>query len=165
MGKSNIVLIGMPSSGKTTVGSLLSKKTGMGFVDTDRVIVEREEKELRDIVNEEGLSAFIDKQDRAVLSLDIQNHVIATGGGIIHGKAAMTHLAKIGIVVYLETELKDIQNRIDINRRFARNNGQTFEDLYNERVPIYKKYADVIINCTGKTAEDVVLELMQVTAV
>ncbi|HEX9060168.1 MAG TPA: shikimate kinase [Clostridia bacterium] len=164
MEKSNIVLIGMPSSGKSTVGSLLAKKTGKAFVDTDRVIVEREKKELREIVNEEGLPAFLDKQDSAVLSLEIQNHVIATGGGIVHGKAAMTHLAKTGIVVYLETELQDIQNRIDSNRRFARNNGQTFEDLYNERVPLYKKYADVIINCSGKTAEDVVLELMQVTA-
>ncbi|PQQ67452.1 shikimate kinase [Acetivibrio saccincola] len=95
----NIVLIGMPSSGKTTVGKPLSKKMGMGFVDTDKLILDREKKPLRDIVIEDGLDKFLSIQEKIVLDLNVENHVISTGGSIVYNEKAMEHLKKFGSVV------------------------------------------------------------------
>lgn len=159
MNKTNVVLIGMPSSGKSTVGKRLSCELKMEFVDTDTIIREKEKRELREIVNTDGLQRFLKIQEEAILNLDLGGHVIATGGGVIYGEASMEHLKKLGTVIYLDTELSVIEERIAEGRRFARNQGQSFADLYNERVPLYKKYADITVFCTGKGVEEICNEI------
>ena len=122
----NIVLIGMPSSGKTTVGKPLSKKMGMGFVDTDKLILDREKKPLRDIVIEDGLDKFLSIQEKIVLDLNVENHVISTGGSIVYNEKAMEHLKKFGFIVYLKLGIDELEKRITTERRFARNKEQSF---------------------------------------
>jgi len=162
MKKSNIVLIGMPSSGKTTIGKLLAGGLGMGFVDTDEIIREKAGKPLRDIVNEDGLEAFLDIQQKAVTALDVRNHVIATGGSVVYGSASMEHLKKDGVVVFLKSELCDIEKRVAAGRRLARTGGQTVAELYNERMPLYQKYADITVNCSGKTEKEIADEILDI---
>ncbi|MCX7708272.1 MAG: shikimate kinase [Clostridia bacterium] len=160
MKKTNIVLIGMPSSGKSTVGARLAKELGLEFIDTDSVIRQRENRELKEIVNIDGLQKFLEIQEKTILELNLTRHVIATGGGVIYGAASMEHLKMNGIVIYLETDFEVIEQRIAAGRRFARNQGQSFFDLYNERVPLYKKYADAIVQCTGKSVEAISCEII-----
>ncbi len=155
----NIVLIGMPSSGKTTVGKPLSKKMGMGFVDTDQLILDREKKPLRDIVIEDGLDKFLSIQEKIVLDLNVENHVISTGGSIVYNEKAMEHLKKFGFIVYLKLGIDELEKRITTERRFARNKEQSFLDIYNERTPLYEKYANVVIECDGKKVDTIVNEI------
>ena len=153
MDKTNIVLIGMPSSGKSTIGRRLSEELEMGFIDTDSVIRQAENRELKEIVNTDGLQKFLDIQESAVLGIKATNHVIATGGGVVYGTASMQHLKSGGIIIYLENGFEEIENRIAEGRRFARQQGQSLRDIYNERVPLYEKYADIITDCTGKSVD------------
>lgn len=162
MDRTNIVLIGMPSSGKTTIGQPLAQKTGKQFIDTDLVIKERENKPLREIVNQDGLKRFIEIQEEVLLGLHVENHVISTGGSVIYGDASMMHLKSDGLVIYLKNSLSELETRIAPDRRFARNEGQSFSDLYYERAPLYEKYADKVIECDGKTEEEIVEEILRV---
>jgi shikimate kinase len=146
----NIILIGMPSSGKSTVGPLLAKKLGMGFLDTDLLIKNRENMNLRDIINKRGLKEFLEIQECAAMGLDVENHVIATGGSIVYNTGAMEFLRGKGMVIYLQLGFEELEKRVSPSRRFARNMEQSFKDLYNERIPLYCKFADIIINCSGK---------------
>lgn len=160
MHKRNIVLIGMPSSGKSTIGPLLARSLGMEFVDTDVCIKTKENKNLKDIVIEYGHEKFLEIQEAVVLDLDIHGCVIATGGSIVYSHGAMMHLKETGTVVYLQLGLQEIEERIVPGRRLARSGGQSFEDIYNERVPLYERYADVIVNCSGKSEEKIVENLI-----
>ncbi|MDP4091969.1 MAG: shikimate kinase [Bacillota bacterium] len=155
----NIVLIGMPSSGKTTIGKLLAKKHEMAFVDTDQLIREQENRELSEIVNTQGLDAFLRIQENLVTGLELDNSIISTGGSVVYGEYSMSHLKTLGKIIYLEVEFEELERRITTKRRFARNREQSFHDLYLERVPLYRKYADAIINCSGKTADDIAMEI------
>lgn len=155
----NIVLIGMPSSGKTTVGKPLANRLGMGFIDTDAVIREKENRELSDIVNKDGLQHFLHIQETALMELQNDKYVISTGGSAVYSDKAMKHLKKNSIIIYLKVKYEDIENRITGKRRFARNSEQTLLDLYNERTPLYEKYKDLAIDCTEKTAEDITEEI------
>lgn len=159
MDKTNIVLIGMPSSGKSTVGRQLSEDLNMDFLDTDIIIKESENRELREIVNNDGLERFLEIQERAILGIQASSCVIATGGGVVHGEVSMAHLKKHGIVIYLETPFLEISARITEGRRFARNKGQSFQELFNKRAPLYRKYADIIIDCTEKSVNDICREI------
>lgn len=159
MDKKNIVLIGMPSSGKSTVGKILAQAVGFLFIDTDEVILEKEKRPLRDIVNTEGLAAFLRIQEEAVLGLDLEGYVIATGGSVIYGEASMLHLKEKGLVVYLETAFAEVEGRLEQGRRFARNAGQSMAEVYREREPLYKKYADTLVVCSGKTPEEIASEI------
>ncbi|WP_136479407.1 shikimate kinase [Acetivibrio thermocellus] len=162
MQKRNIVLIGMPSSGKTTIGQPLAKTLNMGFIDTDRIIMEKEKRLLRDIVNHDGLEKFLEIQQSTLMSLNVDNHVISTGGSVVYNEAAMEHLKRNSIVVYLKLEFDEIKKRLSSGRRLARDSNKSFEDVYKERVPLYEKYADVTIDCSSKNVQSIVAEIKNV---
>lgn len=142
----NIVLIGMPGSGKTTIGKLLAAKLNYEFIDTDELIANKTGKTPRQIVEDNGLEEFIKIQDQVVFSINQRNSIISTGGGIVHSEPAMNHLKSIGLVIYLNTNYDIIEKRMDKSRKLVRTGG-SLVDLYNIRVPLYSKYADIILNC------------------
>lgn len=159
--KDNIVLIGMPSSGKSTVGVVLAKALGYRFVDSDLVIQERTGKLLSEIIDEEGLEAFNKIENQINAGLDYHKAVIATGGSVIYGKEAMEHLQSIGTVVYLELPFETLCERIgDLTARgVSIKEGQTFQELFAERCPLYEKYADITIHGENLSIREVVLAL------
>lgn len=157
----NIVLIGMPSSGKSTIGKPLSKELNMQFIDTDTLILEREKRALKDIVNEDGLERFLQIQEDTILKIDAENHVISTGGSVVYNAKAMEHLRKDGFIVFLDVKLDEINKRLASGRRFARNSNQSFEDLYKERLPLYQNYAHVTIDCSNKDVEIIIEEIIE----
>lgn len=150
--KSNIVLLGMPGSGKSTVGVLLAKRLGKRFVDTDLLIQEQEGRLLSDIISEEGLDEFIAIENRVNASVVAENSVIAPGGSAIYGKEAMEHFKEIGEIVYLKLSYRSVAKRLgDLTKRgVVFRPGQTLKALYKERCPLYEKYADYIVECDGK---------------
>lgn len=156
MEKTNVILIGMPSAGKSTVGRPLADKLAMKFADTDEIILKQEKRPLKDIVNTDGLGKFLDIQEQAILSLNEENCVISTGGSAIYSEPAMRHLKTSGMVIYLQIPFDELENRITPGRRFARHEGQSFRELYDERIVLYEKYADYTINCSGKTVEELI---------
>lgn len=147
----NIILIGMPGCGKSTVGVVLAKVMGMRFCDTDIVIQEREGRKLQEIIDSEGNDAFLACEERALLSLDVQDTVIATGGSAVYSAAAMEHLHGLGLVVYLQVSAAEIESRLAdfAARGVAIKDGMTVRDLYNERIPLYEKYADIVVPSEG----------------
>lgn len=148
----NIVLIGMPGAGKSTIGVVLAKKLGMRFMDSDLVIQNQYDMLLHEIMEEKGLQGFLDIEEEVNAQIDVRNHVIATGGSVIYGAKAMEHLKQIATVVYLKLSYEEINNRLgDLNARgVALKPGQTLEDLYRERTPLYEKYADFTVECDGR---------------
>lgn len=151
--KNNIVLIGMPGSGKSTLGVLLAKMIGYEFLDSDLLIQSRENKKLYEIIEAGGLEYFDKVENEVNASIECENTVIATGGSVVYGKEAMEHLKKIGTVVYLNVPLAEIEKRIDnlATRGISMKEGQTLKDLYDERTVLYKKYADITVACNFKS--------------
>lgn len=147
----NIILIGMPGCGKSTVGVVLAKVMGMHFCDTDIVIQQREGRKLQDIINADGNEAFLKCEEEALASLDIDGAVIATGGSAVYSDKAMLHLKKSGKVVYLKVSENEIERRLAdfAARGVAIKDGMTVKDLYNERIPLYEKYADITVAGEG----------------
>lgn len=147
----NIVLIGMPGSGKSTVGVLLAKALGYGFLDIDLVIQQREAALLQDILDSRGLDAFLDAEESAVCSVQCEGNVIAPGGSAVCREAAALHLKSLGPVVYLKVPLEELQGRIQnlSTRGIAMEPGQTLADVMAYRAPLYDKYADLVIDCGG----------------
>lgn len=160
----NIVLIGMPGVGKSTLGVLLAKVTGRNFLDTDVYIQAREERTLRDIIERDGLARFRAIEERSVLTLQCRNTVIATGGSVVYGTAAMEHLGATGRVVHLFLPLNRLRSRLtDFEARgVVRAPGQSLDSLFEERAPLYQRYAEVAVDCAGKTHEEIVVELARV---
>ena len=142
----NIILIGMPGCGKSTVGVILAKIIGYSFLDSDLLIQEKDGRLLSEIISQEGLDGFNKIENKINASIDVSRSVIATGGSVIYGKEAMEHFKKIGIVVYIRLPYEEIANRLgDLTQRgVSIKEGQTLLDLYNERIPLYEKYADVV---------------------
>lgn len=159
----NIILIGMPGAGKSTVGVVLAKKMGYCFVDSDLVIQERTKKLLHEIITERGQQGFLEVENQVNASLKLEDTVLATGGSAIYGEAAMNHLKEIGTVVYLRLSCNTIARRLgDLHERgVALKEGQTLESLYEERIPYYEKYADVTINCERKSIRKIVEEIAE----
>lgn len=159
--KPNITMIGMPSSGKSTVGVLLAKQLGFSFVDVDIVIQEKEGRLLKEIIADEGMDGFLKAEDRINAGLDVKMSVIAPGGSVIYGEKAMKHLKEISEVVYLKMSYEEMEKRIGnvVDRGVALKPGFTLRDLYNERVPYYERYADIVIDEEGKTPGQTVDEL------
>ena len=157
---SNIVLIGMPGAGKSTVGVVLAKRLGYRFVDSDLVIQEKYGKLLEELITLHGVEGFWKIEEEVNASLDYDKTVIATGGSAIYGKKAMEHLGKIATVIYLKLSCEEIAERVgDLNARGVTvRPGQTLKDLYEERVPLYEKYADITIDCEGKALREIVME-------
>lgn len=162
--KPNITMIGMPSSGKSTIGVLLAKRLGFSFVDVDIVIQEKEGRLLKEIIADEGMDGFLEVENRINAELDVRLSVIAPGGSVIYGEEAMKHLKEISEVVYLKMSYEEMERRIGnvVDRGVALKPGFTLRDLYNERVPLYEKYADIVIDEAGKTPGDTVDELRRV---
>lgn len=154
----NIVLIGMPGCGKSTVGVVLAKVMGMEFCDTDIVIQQRCGKRLQEIINEEGNDTFLVHERDALLSLDCDNTVIATGGSAVYSDVAMQHLKNIGTVVYLKVSEPEIERRLAdfAARGISIKDGMTIADLYNERMPLYEKYAEITVVGEGSDIPRVV---------
>jgi shikimate kinase len=155
--RSNIVLIGMPGAGKSTVGVILAKHTARDFVDTDVLIQISEQRPLQEILDEHGHMALRGIEERILLALDLDNHVIATGGSAAYSEAAMTHLKGSGIVVFLHVPFEEIRRRVrDFDTRgIARAPDQSFAELFEERYVLYQRYADITIACEGLNQEQV----------
>lgn len=150
--KSNIVLLGMPGSGKSTVGVLLAKRLGKRFVDTDLLIQEQEGRLLSEIIKEEGLDRFIKIENQVNASVQAENSVIAPGGSAVYGREAMEHFKEIADVVYLKLSYRSVARRLgDLTKRgVVFRPGQTLKAIYKERCPMYEAYADYIVECDGK---------------
>ena len=154
----NLVLIGMPASGKSTIGVLLAKTLGMDFVDTDLLIQSSHQKFLQDIIDDDGIERFKEIEEDIVIKLNCNNSVIATGGSVIYSDKAIKHLKQNGILIYLDTSYNEIDKRLTniTSRGVVFEKGQDLLDLFNERTPLYRKHADVIIDCSNKEVEDIV---------
>ena len=163
MNQKNIILIGMPGAGKSTVGVVLAKKLGFSFLDSDLVIQSREGKLLHEIIGEQGIEKFWTVEEEANLSIDVRRTVIATGGSVIYGGRAMEHLGKIGVIVYLKLSCGEIARRLgDLNERgVTLREGQNLEMLYEERIPLYEKYADITVECEHLGIREVVENISQ----
>ena len=143
----NIVLIGMPGVGKSTAGVVLAKVLGYEFIDADLIIQQQEGKLLREIIAEVGTDGFIEVENRVNSQIEVEKSVIATGGSVVYGKEAMQHLREIGTVVYLKVSYDILEKRLhDIKGRgVVLKDGQDRRGLYEERVPLYEKYADITV--------------------
>lgn len=159
--KNNIVLIGMPGAGKSTVGVVLAKVVGHKFVDSDLVIQETYGKLLHELITEHGLDGFLEIENQVNAELHTTKSIIATGGSVIYGKEAMEHLQEIGLVVYLKLSLESIAERLgDLQQRgVALKEGWGLKELYEERVPLYEKYADLTIDCEEKSIRQITEEI------
>ena len=160
---SNLVLIGMPGSGKSTVGVILAKKTSRSFVDTDVLIQTSQQRTLQDIVDRDGYATLREIEEELLLSLSIQNHVVATGGSAIYSDQAMTHLKSDGILIFLDVDFATLESRIrDFSSRgIAKRPDQSLADLFDERFALYTKHADITIKCGGLTQEDVCARIIE----
>ena len=157
----NVILIGMPGSGKSTVGVVLAKKLGYQFLDSDLVIQETCGKLLYQLIEEKGEAGFLMLENEINASIIAQNTVIATGGSAVYGKEAMAHFSNIGQIVYLQLPYEELKERLgDLHERgVVLKRGYTLLDLYEERIPLYEKYADITIDCKGKGIRQVVEEI------
>ena len=157
----NIVLTGMPASGKSTVGVILAKVLGMNFIDTDLVIQNREEALLHEIIKSKGVEGFLKCEEDAVLSLDTDNSVIATGGSVVYSEKGMKHLSENGKVVYLKVGKDELFSRLkDINERgVVLRDGESLEEMYDERSVLYEKFAEIVIDEANSSIEETVVKI------
>jgi len=160
----NIVLIGMPGAGKSTVGVILAKSLGMQFVDTDILIQERSGRMLQEILDLDGPDAFKRIEEETILSLRPHHAVIATGGSVVCSEAAMAHLKSAGVVVYLEISYEEMEARLKniTTRGIVLLPDQSLRGMYDERIPLYERYADLTIACSGEDLESVVGNVIEV---
>lgn len=161
----NVTLIGMPGAGKSTLGVVLAKVLGYEFLDSDLLIQKQEKKRLSRIIEEKGTEGFMAVENRVNASIEAENTVIATGGSVVYCDEAMRHLKSIGKVVYLKLSFNAVSKRLGNlkGRGVVLKDGQTLEDLYEERIPLYEKYADIIVDEEGKDLEaslQAVLEIL-----
>lgn len=159
----NIILVGMPSCGKSTVGVILAKTMNKGFVDTDILIQQREEKTLQEIINTKGNDYFHKVEESVLLDFEDENYVVATGGSAIYFDKAMDKFKEKGIIVYLKVSLETVLQRLNniTTRGVTLAKGQTLGDLYNQRIPLYEKHADIIIEDNGFTVEEEVAIIIE----
>lgn len=156
--KDNIVFIGMPAVGKSTVGIVVAKRLGKRFVDTDLLIQEQENKLLREIIAEKGEEGFLKIENQVNCDVNVTNSVISPGGSVIYCEEAMKHFKEIGTVVYLKASYQTIKRRIRSPRRrgVVLKEGQTLRGLYDERVPYFEKYADITVCEDGCRIEETI---------
>jgi shikimate kinase len=156
--ETNVVLIGMPGVGKSTVGVLLAKVMAREFIDTDVCLQGCTQRRLQEIIDTQGLAAFRAIEERHILTLECRHHVIATGGSVVYSAPAMDHLKAGGVVVFLDLPVTVLAGRLRNlgTRGVVMEAGQSLESLYAERLPLYRRYADVTLDCRGLTHEGVV---------
>lgn len=154
----NIVLIGMPGAGKSTIGVILAKSLLFDFCDTDLSIQKETGESLCDTISKIGIDEFIRLEETVICKQELVNSVVATGGSAVYGEGAMAKLKENGIIVYLKVSPVELQGRIkNIHTRgIAMKEGTTIKALYEERAPLYERYADITIECDGRTAEECV---------
>lgn len=159
----NITLLGMPGAGKSTIGVLLAKALGYDFLDTDLLIQNQENMLLRDIIAQRGLEEFKKIEEKVNASVEVDKTVIAPGGSVIYGKKAMEHLSDISTVIYLELSYEELTKRLgDLTQRgVVFENGQTLKNLYEERVPLYKKYSDLSVQTDGLDIGEVLEKVLR----
>ena len=159
----NIILVGMPSCGKSTVGVVLAKTLNKNFVDTDLLIQRRENKTLQEIINTSGNEYFHKVEEEVLLSFNEEDYVVATGGSAIYFDSAMEHFKEKGTVVYIRVSLETVLERLNNikTRGVTLEKGQTLEDLYNMRIPLYEKHADVIIDADNCTVEETIEKIIE----
>ena len=160
----NIVLIGMPGCGKSTVGVLLAKALGMRFLDTDVVFQAQQSQKVQEMINEIGIDAFLNREEACVCEIECDHTVIATGGSVVYGKKAMQHLHQNGLVVYIRLPYEEIEKRLSnlATRGVTLREGQTLRDLYDERIPLYEAEADVVFDANRGEIEQTTRELADV---
>lgn len=154
----NVVLIGMPGAGKSTVGVVLAKILGYDFIDSDIVIQQQEGARLSEIIETKGIDGFISVENRVNANLGVKKSVIATGGSAVYGREAMEHLKENGVVVYLHLSYENVEKRLgDLkNRGVVMRAGETLKELYEERRKLYEAYADITVECDGLTIEQTI---------
>jgi shikimate kinase len=155
--KSNITLIGMPGSGKSTVGIILAKGLSFGFIDTDVLIQINRGKSLQDIIHGSDYLNLRKIEEEEILKINIDKHVIATGGSAVYSENAMFHLQTISNIIYLDAEIDVIRSRIYNfeTRGIAKSKTQTFQDLFDERRALYRKYAEFTVDCNSLNQEEI----------
>lgn len=163
MAKSNIILIGMPGVGKSTIGVLLAKALGRHFLDTDVYIQALENRTLQSILDEKGKDDFCRIEQEQIMRIDAKKTVIATGGSVVYSPKAMSHLSANGVIIHLDLDYESIEKRntnLSI-RGVVKEKHQSLKDLYNKRQPIYQKYAQITINCVDKNQDQIVTEIIE----
>lgn len=160
----NIILIGMPAVGKSTVGVVVAKRLGYKFIDTDLLIQEKEGKLLREIIAEKGVEGFLEVEDRVNASIDVKKTVVSPGGSVVYCENAMKHFKEIGTVIYLQASFETISKRLGNakKRGVVLKEGQTLEMLYNERVKLFEKYADITVCEDGLRLEETIGKVLDI---
>ena len=161
----NIILIGMPGAGKSTIGVILAKTLGVDFIDTDIVIQNRTGELLHKTLARVGVKGLLDEEEKAITELDLSKIcVVATGGSAVLREPSMAHLRENGVCVYLSLPYSVISRRVNNRdtRGIAAENHETLKDIYNFRAPYYEKYADFTVDCRGRSAEKNVAEILRV---
>ena len=160
----NIIFIGMPASGKSTVGVVVAKRLGYEFIDTDLLIQKQENKLLKEIIEEVGNEGFLKIENQVNCDVNAERAVISPGGSVVYCKDAMEHFKKIGTIVYLKVSYDTINRRIRNakNRGVVLKEGQTLKDLYDERTALFEKYADCVISEEGLSLEDTIDEVLEI---
>lgn len=148
----------MPSSGKSTVGVIIAKHLGKSFVDTDVILQTQQNRKLQDIINTDGIDKFLEIEENTILSLELSNTVIATGGSAVYSEKAMKHLKANGTVIYLDINMKTVTKRLKNikTRGVVLSPGQTLEQIYQKRKPLYEKYADIIIESSENSIDETI---------
>jgi len=157
MKRQNLILIGMPGSGKSTVGVILAKALTRPYLDSDILIQLTEKRSLQDIVDGDGYMVLRDIEEKVLLDIECENHVIATGGSAAYSRKAMEHLKKNGVVIFLDASLETLKKRIHNyeTRGLAKRDDQSFNDLFQERIELYNRYADIIVDSNHKSQDQV----------
>ena len=161
----NIILIGMPAAGKSTTGVILAKILKYGFIDIDLIIQEKTGRSLQEIIDHDGIEAFNKIEESIVLTVNAERAVIATGGSVVYSEKAMEHLRSLGKIVYLKLNCEEVEKRLDniMTRGVVMKAGQTIRELYEQRVSLYEKYADITADANTdsieRTAENIIEKL------
>ena len=160
----NIILIGMSGAGKSTLGVLLAKALGKQFTDTDILIQQRTGKLLQQTIDEEGVDAFLEIEEAVVSSISLHGHVIATGGSVVYSDNAMRHLRENGTAVYLSLPYEEIARRLSniTTRGIVFKNRNDLRSVFEERLPLYRQYADVTVDCSCRDIESTLEEIINV---
>lgn len=158
----NVILIGMPGAGKSTVGVLIAKALGYDFIDTDLIIQGRLNNRLYKIIEEHGIDYFLQAENKIVSEVSADRTVIATGGSVVFGKEAMEHLRQMGKVVYIKLGCDEIKRRVKniTTRGVVMKKDETIEDIYSERAPLYERYADITVDVENTTIEEAVEKIL-----
>ena len=159
----NIILIGMPASGKSTVGVILAKILGMDFIDTDIVIQQREGFRLNEIIDKYGIDEFLKREEQIILDIKVSNTIISTGGSAVYSESGMKHLSRSSKVIYLEVGLEEMKNRLqDIKERgVVLRTGENIDEMYETRSKLYERYADVTVTEAGNSIDNTVEKVIK----